>query len=77
MGQHPTLLPRAHEPIRRQVGTGAPEARRESSTIAEKNEHCAGHYPGGGAGKRQLASFTWWLSRRRIWAAFKSFGFEI
>ena len=71
------MLSRAHEPIPRQMDTGAPAAGLESSIIAEKDEHGAGHYPDGGADKRQLASFTWWLSRRRIWAAFKSFGFEI
>ena len=47
------------------MGTGAPAAGRESSAIAEKGEHCAGQHPGGGADKRQLASFSWWPRRRR------------
>jgi hypothetical protein len=46
----------------------------ESSMIAEKDEHCAGHYPGGGADKRQFYRVA--ATPSRVWTASKSFGFE-
>jgi hypothetical protein len=64
------LLSRAHSP------PGAPERRRrQSNIIAEKDEHSAGHYPGGGAGQTIVGVFYWWPLPSWIWAASKSFGF--